>query len=579
MNLRGRVISPAGLGTRDRIAALLLAVASALFLFAFRSQYQTPDSLEYANSVRFGTDLFHPHHIIFSSVVRLIYFVIGAISGHYDAILAGQVHNIAWTALSVTFIFVILRMLKLPRTASLAIATILLVTSSFWNYSTLVEVYMGAVGCLALLVYFMLRWDVARPALWQLLILAILLAFSILYHQTDVLFCIPFAYLFLHSTRMGGFRSLSFVILIAGALTLTVYISAFLTIDGEHTVSAFIQYCFSYVTAESPNWGTFRHYSPTGVGQLLKNQLRDFVPVAGGTSPSIAISVLLFGLALAAAVGHNLRTVIQKGRNASIRMFLIIWLAVNYLFFLWWLPYDKEFFITTMIPIALLSALCYQDSLLSRSESHRVRYTIRVAAVVIFVGMFTFNLTSTVLPRHRSRGDDYLKAERIAAISSPECRIYCDLGERNNLLYYFERRNVDLAFVPLSYFYRNLPLPERFTIDSIDCVFIPLKWVEPKFEFGHESGLSAPELWFESVKWLFGISTTSPISTVLHRDFHALVDSAGIAYLAVGPTFTESDSMQLFFEAMDSSIENATKSRYLQFEEWSKENGSRIRIR
>lgn len=73
-----------------------------LLLLIFRTQMQTEDSLEYALHVRSGERLFHPHHLLFSPLVRLIYLGLSTLYPTMDAILAAQVHNAFWAVVGVT---------------------------------------------------------------------------------------------------------------------------------------------------------------------------------------------------------------------------------------------------------------------------------------------------------------------------------------------------------------------------------------------------------------------------------------------------------------------------------------------
>lgn len=164
--------------------ALLVAV-----LAAFPALHQTFDSLGYAQAARDATQLFHPHHLLYTAAVRLTWVMLGAFGATADAIAAGQIHNGIWAAVLVGATFALVRRITGSTALAGGAACLLLATRGLLVFSSQVEVYVPATACAAVLILYLTPfdapWTKARTA-GAILFLSLL----ILYHQPNVLVCL-----------------------------------------------------------------------------------------------------------------------------------------------------------------------------------------------------------------------------------------------------------------------------------------------------------------------------------------------------------------------------------------------------
>ncbi|NMD10819.1 MAG: hypothetical protein GYA74_06560, partial [Acidobacteria bacterium] len=123
-------------------AAAAVIVFAAAVLIVFPAATQTGDSLEYARAVRSGTNLFHPHHLLFNAVVRGFWLGLRSVFPSIDPIAAGQVHNILWALAALAAFFTIVRRLTGSTGAAAVFSLALFSALGFWQYATFVEIYI-----------------------------------------------------------------------------------------------------------------------------------------------------------------------------------------------------------------------------------------------------------------------------------------------------------------------------------------------------------------------------------------------------------------------------------------------------
>ena len=549
--------------SRQRIAAAMLLVAlSGVLLFTLRASQQTADSLDYALSARTGQGMFHPHHLLFIPLVRLSLQGLSALGAPPDPILAGQIHNLLWAMIAVLCLFLIAERLLSSTFGGLLAALFLLVARGFWLYSTQLEVYVPATGCLALLTAVLLL----RPrrtfgtGLW--VVLSILLALSVLYHQSNLFFCLPLGYWILR--RCDGPRGrLLPVLALAGLLVLAGYVLAFHYTDVERripeilssaqkdTLRGFLRFPLAYGFHPSPGWGTLSNVSVMGVGRLVHSQVRDLI-----TFPWPLRFVVIPGFA-AAMAGLVLWHTVQSARGAAhtpARRFLVIWLVTYDLFFLWWFPGEKEFFITSLFPLTLLAALAVKDlaDRLGTRGAHRA--LARGVCLTLLGGVAAVNAAQTILPYHRDRGPAYAAALVLARRSPPGCLMIGDYTVGQNLRYYFQRERVWEAAMPLFYFYRDLLLPDRYRLAEEPCITADLSSVSPWFSLGGFDAQNHPEGWARYMKWLLGLERDSRSRGLSCRKFEGMGDIEGSTYLRLWADREPVDGIRQVFRRLDVAI-------------------------
>ncbi len=488
-----------------------------LFYFSTRSALQMPDSLAYALSARTGQDLFHPHHLLYSPVVRAFYLALSPACASCDAVLAAQVHNVLWASVAVAAIFHVVRRTTGASLAGPGAASVLLVSQGVWVYSTQAEIYVPALGVLALLVATIVPGPGPELGWKRLLAVAFLFALAVLYHQSNALFAAPLG-LYLAATQgRRRARAIALVMALAGGTVALAYALAFVAGPWEKTLASFVRFNLEYASHPNPTWGTLDNFSPRGAYYLFRSQMWNFIPIPFG-----AATVPIFALALGALAAWNVARSLRPAPFRTLRGFLLAWLAAYFLFFLWWLPSEREFFIVTLFPIIVLGALLLRDVVTEVSYPQwRPGIAPAVAGVTTF--LFATNLALTVLPAHQSRGQRYAEAARLAALAPPECLAVAEYPLAESLKYYFGRRAVQLD-IPLLSLYERQPLPPEYTLSGEACLVVPLEGLSPGYEaLEGVNGYSRPGQWLQYLGWLLalrqaqggpGARDAAPVSTV-----------------------------------------------------------------
>jgi hypothetical protein len=508
------------------VPAIALGVVTVAVLLLVRSLQQTGDSLTYAISVQTGEQLFHPHHLLFSPIVRIFYLALSAVAPSADAILAGQVHNALWAAAGVVGMYWVVLRLSGSTPIGIGAAGMLLGAQGYLKYSSQVEVYVAATACLILLVALLVeKWpEPSEPSRdW---IVSLLLGASVLYHQTNVLFCLPLAVFFLWSGRSAGIVRSVRIIGLAGGGVLAIYVAAYyFTKDSPHSLFGFIDFCMRYAVTERP-WGSWEHYGSRGVTALFRSQLWDWLLVPASWQSR---AVGAFAGTLGATVLWNAIRAFGLGRSGRLRALLIVWLITFYGFFLWWQPGQREFYVITLVPVLLLFFTTLIDLPLFNKRGVALA-TIGVAlAVVSLAVLLPRHLMSTMLPLHRGFGPYYTVAEEYEAVRPEGCVLLATRMVSLHVRYYF---GGDLEST------RNVGMPRRFLDETgavreqeplpIDrCVMVSL--VDILVVRDEAKGTPVEQLAF--LRWLFRLEPDASDRSIRGPVVTRLVDPAGRTFL------------------------------------------------
>ena len=527
---------------RDQtVAVLFIIIFAFLLLFTTRAAQQTRDSLVYAFSARTGQELFHPHHLIFTPVIHLFFLALSSIHGLGDAILAGQIHNILWAMIAAASFFLILKHLSVSTLFSSLATILLLVTRGFWELSTQTTMYISAMGVLALLVAILIVRREAQLAISKILVIALLFALSGLYHQANVLFCLPLGYYIIAIERKRGLNLWLTIVSIAGVIVLASYILAFLSVNDTWSVGEFLRFCLAYTSeicfsgqcAVTPDtWGTSDNLGVVGVRSLLDSLLWNFV-----ISPESLINVviLVFALFLAILYIWNVRQILNHGPYEKIRGFLLIWSMTYMLFFFWWLPDYQHPFVIVLFPTLLLAFLALKDVMdwLDRSggwpvNSNSVKTTLAATIVLVITLISARNFQARIFPLHQPINDSYLEASELVALASPqECVIFTSYRVWNHLRYYFDKEEQAIqAKYPLSYFYQGKTLPEMYRLEEETCVLISASYIMPDYTVpgynpSGSNGYIESSKWLAYITWLFDLEYDSKDVVIASRKMNA----------------------------------------------------------
>jgi hypothetical protein len=359
---------------RRAVAPLALFFLTLALYLGTLTQVHTFDALSYVTSVerKPWTEVFHPHHLAYGPLGVLALNAGRALGYSGGAALPMQIVNALAGALGVALFYTIVR--RVTGRADLALICGLLLGGgyAYWYYAVEIEVYTVATLFLILCLDSM-TW----PAWWRsrrsLLALGLAQAGAVLFHQTNVLLCVPVAVLFgagfldegrrakgerpkttdqrprtKDEVQARNWEHWSLVVgrwsIYAVALALAVglpYLVVGLGISGFRSWAAFDAWLTEY--ARTGWWGgpiTAQKWASLATG------LADTLAQPGGA----LLGLLLLGLLLA-----HLRALL--GGPRPLVAGLLAWLLAYGTFFLWWEPDNIEFWIASLPPALLLLAL------------------------------------------------------------------------------------------------------------------------------------------------------------------------------------------------------------------------------
>lgn len=334
----------------------LLVALLCLFLYlSTLTNVHTFDALSYVLDVdrKPWQELFHPHHLAYGPLGALVRNLAHALGQAGSARMPLQITNALAGALGVALFFALLR--DQTRRIDLAICGALLLGASYayWYYAVEVEVYTIAALFLVLCLWLMARL-LRQPTPGQWAALGLFQGLATLFHQTNVLLCVPVALVLLLSLRStpaqpqtlptklrrlfvaGCWYALPLGLVVGGS-----YLTVGFGISGFRSWEQFVTWMTKY--ARTGWWGgpiTNTKWADLGQG------LTDTLAQPGGA----LLGLLLLGLLL-----FYLRALALAQRNLA--LCLGLWLLTYGAFFLWWEPDNIEFWIASLPPAILLLLL------------------------------------------------------------------------------------------------------------------------------------------------------------------------------------------------------------------------------
>ncbi len=541
------VVGVSSRSTRAFVIALL-ALVTFLVLFLLRAAAQSGDSLAYATSARVGERMFHPHHLLYIPAIRGFYLVLGAICSGCDVILAAQIHNIFWASAVVVAIFFMVEKISGSTMLAGAFGLLFLSLQGFGYYTTQVEVYVPSTACLTLVVALLLHQEDDRLRLGPQVIAGFLLATAIFYHQTSILFCLPLVAYLVHRYGTHGWRHAIVVVGLAAVVVLIGYVAAFVGLEAGSSLAGFIDFCLSYAVVINPGWGTMDNVSLRGIRELAYSQLWNVValPVAVPAFMKIVIPLAIGALAWQGWA------VLRRRSFASLRLCMLVWVVVTYGFFLWWLPSEREFFVTPLVPLVLLTVLTIRDIATARTGGRVGR---RSATAIVVVAGVCFALNSpTAYAMHRSRGDAYDVARAMDRVVPAEGYVMlADFYTRKHLEYYFDRPGTLAERGPGFQFYRRDLARPTAPYDVLEqCgASMRLAVLHPGCGYDDYDGNHNPVQWLRFVRWLFAYAEDSIDGPFTCRDFELKQDDRGDVFVLLHATRQPIDGMLGLFEMLD----------------------------
>ncbi len=327
---------------------VLLGLACAAIYLATLTDVHTFDALSYVTSVeqKPWTEVFHPHHLAYGPL-GVLALATGRLLGVGGAAVPMQVINALAGAGGVVLFALLVR--ERTRRLDLALVLALLLGGSYayWYYAVEIEVYTVAVVFLILslmALFRLLDTPDRRWAIW----LGVAQGLAILFHQTNVLLCVPVAVSFAALLRQSGRSVVPLIFWYAGSLALIVgvpYVWVMFGVSGFRTVGAVEAWLLEY--ARTGWWGG--PITATKWELLGKGLSETWLAWGGGW---VLVALLAVGAWYRRGlVGAGVQTLV-----------LVAWLLSYGGFFLWWEPDNIEFWIASLPPALLLLGLALRRS-------------------------------------------------------------------------------------------------------------------------------------------------------------------------------------------------------------------------
>lgn len=413
---------------------ILIFLATLFCYLSALTQVHTFDALSYVLDVdrKPWQELFHPHHLAYGPLGALVRQMAPALGQGGSALVPLQITNALAGALGVALFFVMVR--RVTQRFDLALCGSLLLGASYayWYYAVEVEVYTIAtlflVLCLWLIVA-LLRQPTARTCA----ALGLVQAIAVLFHQTNILLCIPVGVAFLGiarsrcrpteertgHTRMVGLLSCSLAYgLPLGIIAVGSYLWVGFGISGFHSWEQFMRWTTAY--AHTGWWG--RDVNGEKWADLGKG-LTETLAQPGGA---------FLGLLLAGLVVLYLRRLVWT--HGHLTVVLITWLVTYGAFFFWWEPDNIEFWIASLPPAIFLLVLALDTS--GTRWSPGVWLTLAVGVTMLGV-----NYDSIIRRGLASYDLQRRVASALAQQSQPGDLLLVSDGMQELYLPYYEGRN------------------------------------------------------------------------------------------------------------------------------------------
>ena len=392
------------------------------------------DSLAYLGDIEAGgTRLFHPHHLLYNAAAA-VWLKLGRLLGlASDAAAAIALLNSVFGALAAGTLYALLRKrAQLRRGLALSTTIGAAVSFGFWFYSGCVEVYLLPLLFLLATLYVALATTLTRR---HLLTIGFLHGVAMLGHQIHVLFgLVILAALWLRreQTAIPFGRSTALYVASGAVVVLLGYGTVLLAFvrpsSFDEAWSWFTLYAYNESYWHGLSVSTFAKaamgLSRAFVGghfafalPSVRNAMAAAFPDKSLVDEAFLVRGLpeyapylliagaaLFGLGFGAML---IRGVLRRRQMATeaqpLALLAALWIGIYSAFFLFWQPYNVEFWIPQVTALWILLALLWTDALPPTASTSRASTMLGLLAALLF----TVNLFGVILPATDAANDVY----------------------------------------------------------------------------------------------------------------------------------------------------------------------------
>lgn len=344
-----------------------LFVAFGTFYWLTRIRQHTYDGWTYVMSAQIGSDsLFHllfPHHLMYHPLMFAIAELAkwtGLSGGSLGPLEVANV--LIATSCSVLFYATCRR--SFDRAAALGLVGLLSVSNAYWRYASEVEVYHFSLIFQLVLVNLLL--DLRRGQFLnhrKMVTVGVVFACAVLAHQTNFLLAILISFIVLSdpSPLRKRAQSLFTFSVVSAAILLMSYGLAVVAL-GYRSLRDIAFWLTAY--AHLGTWGKLVRNSAS---DSLTTQVNSFVQLRDVSAFVLVLSVL----------GFILIAILAVRRDLGLAQICLGWYLPNLLFFSWWEPGNKEFWISSLPAMLILLGLA------TSGRTLRVQRALRVLVVAL----------------------------------------------------------------------------------------------------------------------------------------------------------------------------------------------------
>ncbi len=427
---------------------------------------------------------FHPHHLIYTYMGKL-FFVWGREHGAFwDGLVALQFLDIMTGALGVLIVFHLLVRETDDRLIAALSAAGMAFSHSYWYFSTIPGVRIFATVT-PLFAWYVLTYQKNKPPMFGWAV-GFAHAFAVLGHQTNLLLIPAFlgGILLLREKTFWERLRTSFYYLTAlsiGVLSAYAFVGRY--IYYRKNFHDFLWWASSYF--HEGRWGGY--FKASGFERGESAMMRAFlasIPSAKTIGESLtfgAATTIFQYTVLVLLVLLLLRSGYHWSRHRQALWVSILWIAAFVPFFIWWEPWNIEFWVSSTIPCWVLMGLLASD-LTGRWKNGVLRFANRMVTTgvwtALIVLLFLYNIQGSSA---KSIGNAYNFKILLGAIES---NVGADdlliLDGINNVHYYLDRFQ-KRGYLSLYTFLRKYTSVQRQEAVS-----------KPKVKAGHAHGKTDP---------------------------------------------------------------------------------------
>ena len=562
------------------VLAALCAFSAAL-LFFFRAAELSGMSTGFAGSAGRGEWDFFAHHLFFQPMVRVFAELFGPLG--CTSICAGQVHSIMWAVIVIGCSFLIVLHLTKAIPAALFTGVLMLFSHNIWIFATQVEPYMPLIGLNALIATIIIR---THPSSWTMATTAavtLLFTFSLFFHQANIFFLVPIAIYLGLSQGRSGLLSVLTITAVAGAVSLGVYILVYLLTHPEATARGFRLWLTYYGVISDNTHGTWQALLTLDADRLKQTGRSVVATIVTEPSDSLRTPIRIAVTALLVLVALWNIVYIKRNRDGGFaRLFLLTWALTFLIFFAWWHSNVHKFFLTSVIPLLILSALSLSDLVNALRDRPLAQNLLAGTAVVVLGTIAAINFSQSVRPLMGYGSGIGEVSNRLANAAPSGCVLYTKRRFGGYLSHglagHTQFRTYQTMYQSFHFSRFNPDIKDAMRVSTDvtedDCNVILLDWLSYD-DFQWKRGRSmrraqeatAAEMegpnWPEFIAWMFNVRPAPDGAGIVHDEFLVFLADDDEAFVRINRRASvQTESLDALLDKIDHAILNDPRNSF-----------------